>query len=80
MENVINFYFLGDYDQAMAAALKLIPLTANDREIKIVRASEGYDHHLPSNRVTVKFTNNHKYAAITSAADIFDNELTEEGK
>jgi uncharacterized protein YaiI (UPF0178 family) len=77
MESEIKFYFLGDYDQAMGAALKLIPKTAKDREIKIVLVS-GSNYNQPTkHRVSVKFVNEHVYAVVTEAADIFDNEPME---
>lgn len=69
MESEIRFYYQGNYDQAMNAALKLIPKTAKSREVKIVCGSSYQSTY----RVTVKFSNHHVYAVITGAADIFDN-------
>ncbi len=77
MENTISFYFLGNENQATEAALKLIPKTAKNREIKIVCSDSGHGHNTPTYRVTVKFVNYHTYAVITNAADIFDNAPTE---
>lgn len=79
MENIIKFYFLGNEDQATEAALKLIPKTAKDREIKIVRSSGSSYYQTPTYRVTVTFENGHVYAVITEAADIFNNESIEKG-
>lgn len=79
MENIIKFNFLGNYDQAMEAALKLIPKTAREREIKIVCSGSGYGRRTPTQTITVKFDNHHVYAVVTEAADIFDNEQIEKG-
>lgn len=72
MENQINFYYSGNEDQATAAALKLMPKTGKNREIKVQRYSDGYGHRSPIYQVTVRFINHHVYAVVTEAADIFE--------
>lgn len=68
MESKFGFKYLGDRDQAMAAALNLIPDTAVNVEIKI----SYVPGLIKRQEVAVRFVNNHSYAFILNPLDFFN--------
>ncbi|MGP4950728.1 hypothetical protein ACTXGO_00945 [Psychrobacter sp. T6-1] len=68
MQSEFGFKYLGSRDQAMAAALKLVPDTAVNVEIKI-----SYVPGLIKRQdVVVRFANFHSYTFILNPLDFFN--------